>query len=106
MQRKRQVLLQAKTRQGIPYDRVFLRDLTTDINEQIRKDWRNWLDDILDRLAKADENKDYRTIQYLLGLLHGLNSKVLVFFRWSMVLVSSFFWSVGVTTPLVTTLVF
>ncbi len=34
MQRKRQVLLQAKTRQGIPYDRVFLRDLTTDINEQ------------------------------------------------------------------------
>jgi hypothetical protein len=69
MQRKRQVLLQAKTRQGIPYDRVFLRDLTTDINEQIRKDWRNWLDDILDRLAKADENQDYRTIQYLLGLL-------------------------------------
>ena len=34
MQRKRQVLLQAKTRQGIPYDRVFLRDLTTNINEQ------------------------------------------------------------------------
>ena len=50
-------------------DKVAMRKMSATINNAVRADWRAWLDGILTQLDKADEAGDYKSVQYLLGLL-------------------------------------